>query len=109
MLVELNAYNPQRLDEADWNTRLDAFARINETILAELTHDEWHPVLHCFVHFVQNQEEDVLRRNAAFGLSQFIKLVAQDGSPAQLKDLFTHVVYASTKAGLKSRNAEVCA
>ena len=72
----LNSYVEQRLDEPDYNTRLAAFNSITKDRDKPFTLDQWMPLVHNLLYFIQQPEEfGVLSSNSADGLCKFISAV----------------------------------
>ncbi|KXX80806.1 Small subunit processome component 20 [Madurella mycetomatis] len=70
---DLNAYFARRLDEPDYNTRLSAFTSITKDRETPFTIDQWMPLLHNLLYYIQQDEEfGVLSSNSADGLCKFI-------------------------------------
>ncbi|AEO66203.1 uncharacterized protein THITE_2114155 [Thermothielavioides terrestris NRRL 8126] len=73
---DLNSYVEQRLDEPDYNTRLSAFSSITRDREVPFTIDQWMPVVHNLLYYIQQDEEfGVLSSNSADGLCKFISAV----------------------------------
>jgi U3 small nucleolar RNA-associated protein 20 len=71
--VDLNSYVARRLDQADYNTRLSAFNSITRDRETPLTIDQWMPLVHNLLYFIQQDEEfGVLSSNSADGICKFI-------------------------------------
>ncbi|KAL8874239.1 MAG: hypothetical protein Q9174_000395 [Haloplaca sp. 1 TL-2023] len=70
----LNSYSAGKVDEPDFDDRLQAFNMINERIYASLTTKEWRPLLHNLLFYIRDTEELAIRSNAAFGLRRFIEV-----------------------------------
>ncbi|KAL8970349.1 MAG: hypothetical protein Q9183_001570, partial [Haloplaca sp. 2 TL-2023] len=70
----LNSYSAGKVDEPDFDDRLQAFNTINEHIYGTLTVKEWRPLLHNMLFYIKDTEELAIRSNAAFGLRRFIEV-----------------------------------
>lgn len=83
IVADLNAYNPKRIDDLDFDKRLAAFAKLNDAEESELpqTAREWLPILRSTLFFIQEPEEFSIRSNASAVLQRFIGLVgsSEDG------------------------------
>ncbi|KAK0728930.1 armadillo-type protein [Apiosordaria backusii] len=89
---DLNAYRPRRLDEPDYNIRLTAFNSITRDRETPFTLDQWMPLLHNMLFYIQQDEEfGVLSTNSADGLCKFI-LAAKDAWGNAQQDAFITVV-----------------
>lgn len=99
---KLNAYSAKRLDEVDFDTRLEVFDLLSTEADDEiqLSLREWQPIVHNMLFFIQDTEELVLRTNATAVLKRFVLAVKAD---ADLSELFNRAVYPSLRRMLKSR------
>lgn len=109
LVADLNAYNPKRLREYDFDRRLGAFRRINETLYATLTPTQWLPILYGALFFINDPEELAIRTNASYLLRRFIDGAV--GKPAedaaQFIDVFRSVVLPNVRGGLKKLNEDI--
>ncbi|KAJ7104174.1 armadillo-type protein, partial [Mycena belliarum] len=103
VLDSLNAYSSRRMDEPDFDRRLAAFAKLNETLFKSLSPSEWLPVIYSMLHSIQDPAELAIRNNAAFTMRHFIDLVAARSSP-ECETIFTRTLFPGMKNGLRSRN-----
>ncbi|KAL8687315.1 MAG: hypothetical protein Q9218_006476 [Villophora microphyllina] len=69
----LNAYATNKIDEPDFDDRLQAFDMINEREFGNLTTKEWQPILHNMLYYIRDTEELAIRSNASFALRRFIE------------------------------------
>jgi U3 small nucleolar RNA-associated protein 20 len=70
---DLNSYAQRRLDQPDYNTRLAAFTAITKDRDTPFTINQWMPLIHNMLYYIQQDEEfGVLSSNAADGLCKFI-------------------------------------
>ncbi|CAK5281436.1 unnamed protein product [Mycena citricolor] len=102
LLESLNAYSTRRIDEPDFDKRLSAFSRLNESLYSELRTDEWLPVLYHMLSAIQDSEELAIRTNSSFALRQFVDLAA--GGKADFMGMFNKVLYSGLKNGLHSKH-----
>ncbi|KAK9722628.1 U3 snoRNP protein [Basidiobolus ranarum] len=106
LITELNSFSATRLDEPDFDRRLVAFATLTQTIYLEFTPDQWLPVLHNLIYFVQDPEEMSIRNNASFALTKFVDRtidIKDSELNAKFHNLLTHVVFPSIRKGMRSR------
>lgn len=77
IVANLNAYRVKRMDEPDFDRRLEAFGKLNDLAEEELprTAREWLPILRSALHFIQDAEELSIRTNASSVLQRFVTLV----------------------------------
>ncbi|KAF5354672.1 hypothetical protein D9756_005618 [Leucocoprinus leucothites] len=105
LLADLNAYSAKRIDEPDFDRRLAAFARLNETNDKRLSPLDWAPILHNSLFCIQDTVELAMRNNAAFSMKHFIDLFfsrrEEDGA---YEDKFMKLLFPGLKNGLRSKN-----
>ncbi|KAL8727764.1 MAG: hypothetical protein Q9166_005819 [cf. Caloplaca sp. 2 TL-2023] len=76
----LNSYSAHRIDEPDFDSRLQAFNIINEHHFSVLTPKEWRPILYNMLYYINDSEELAIRSNASFALRRFIETNRVTGS-----------------------------
>lgn len=105
LLEDLNAYSTKRVDEPDFDRRLGAFARLNETLYQTLSPADWIPVLHNSLHCIQDAVELAMRNNASFSMRHFVDLVAaRRESEKAFEEVFLKLLFPGLKNGLRSKN-----
>ena len=102
LLVLLNAYSTKRVDEPDFERRLEGFSILNESLYDKLAIREWQPILYNTLQFIQDPEELAIRTNAAYTLRRFIDIVSTGDDP-EVEEMFTRVLYPALKRGLLSK------
>ncbi|PWN21850.1 hypothetical protein BCV69DRAFT_281764 [Microstroma glucosiphilum] len=102
----LNAFSVRRLDEVDFDQRLDVFDALTSKG-EELTPREWLPILHNMIFFIQDGEELVIRSNASAVLRSYVQAVADEKEEGPLRSLFTRIVYPALRKTLRSRSEPV--
>jgi U3 small nucleolar RNA-associated protein 20 len=106
LLESLNAYSSRRMDEPDFDRRLNSFAELNEKQYKLLSLRDWLPLLYNMLHFIQDPTELAVRNNASFTLRHFVDLVGDVAHP-EYEKTFMRVLYPGMKNGLRSRNEMV--
>ncbi|KAI9595434.1 armadillo-type protein [Syncephalis fuscata] len=110
LVGELNAFTGRRLGEPDFERRLAAFSRVNDHLYAELSTQQWTPLLYCYLFAMHDTEELAIRGSAAYGLRRFIdqvKLHLDDATVSSAwQTLLVRIVYSGVRRALKTR-AEV--
>lgn len=98
LVSDLNAYRVKRMDEPDFEKRLEAFAQLNDAPEAGLPQNarEWLPILRSSLKFIQEPEELSIRTNAASMLGRFLKMVGE-GEEGPLVDQLKTVVLPSLR------------
>ncbi|KAK1236291.1 U3 snoRNP protein [Marasmius sp. AFHP31] len=103
VLESLNAYSTKRLDEPDFDRRLEAFNILNGTLHETLSATEWLPVLYNMLFYIHDPAELAIRSNASASMRHFIDIVATGTSP-EYEAEFSRVLFPGLKNGLRSRN-----
>jgi len=103
LLDSLNACSARRLDEPDFDRRLEAFAMLNNTLYTSLSTEDWLPVLYNMLSFIQDANELAVRTNAGHSLKHFVDLVASSSNP-EYEAMFARMLYPGLKNGLRSKN-----
>ena len=106
LLDDLNAFSSRRLEEPDFDRRLPAFARLNETEYRTLSARHWIPVIHNMFYFIQDPEELSIRSNANLALRKYVE-VAGPSLEADVRQVFTKVFLPGIKTGLRSKTEMV--
>lgn len=104
IVSELNAYRVKRMDEPDFDKRLDAFAKLNddESDTLPQTAREWLPILRSALFFIQEPEEMSIRTNAGSLLRRFVSLVGE-AEEGPLVDSLQFVLLPSLRRALLSK------
>ncbi|KAF8589509.1 hypothetical protein K439DRAFT_362879 [Ramaria rubella] len=103
LLVSLNAYSIKRMDEPDFDRRLQAFTELNEVLYIQLSPREWLPIVFNMLQFIQDPEELVVRTNAAFSLKRFIDVLSMQQESPDIESLFMRTLFPALKNGLLSK------
>ncbi|CAD6980836.1 unnamed protein product [Tilletia controversa] len=102
-IEELNSYSTRRLEEPDFDRRLNAFFQINELDATAATAEVWLPLLHNMIFFVQDAEELAFRTNAAAALRQFFGLVATRMEDEEWQKLLLRVALPAIRKVMRSK------
>lgn len=106
LMVSLNAYSNKRIEEPDFDHRLEAFGLLNDKLYDSLSARDWLPILYNMLSFIQDADELAIRNNASFTLRHFIDLIAVSENE-DFNAIFTQMLYPGLKNGLRSRNEAV--
>ncbi|KAI0268459.1 armadillo-type protein [Russula aff. rugulosa BPL654] len=106
LLEQLNAYSTKRIEEPDFDRRLEAFSKLNETLHTSLTPPQWLPILYNLLHFIQSPNELAIRRNSSQGFKNFVDAVVV-GSDPEYQTIFMRRLLPGLKNGLRSKNEMV--
>ncbi|KAK3329812.1 armadillo-type protein [Apodospora peruviana] len=112
---DLNAYQQRRLDEADYDTRLTAFSTITRKRETPFTVDQWMPLLHNLLYFIQQDEEfGVLSSNSADGICKFIEATEAVWSTPQqgefievISDVIMPAIYSGAREDSETVRREI--
>ena len=73
LCIKLNAFSTRKMDEPDFDQRLEAFNIINKTRFRTLNAKQWRPLLYNMLYYVKDTEELAIRSNASFALRRFVE------------------------------------
>lgn len=109
LLKELNAYEPTRLDEPDFQKRQAAFKLINDSLYQTFEVLHWTPILLSCLFFINDPIERSIRSNATFTINRFIETVSThaDGSNGDLIHLFRELLLPALKIGIKKKDDQI--
>lgn len=103
LCADLNSRSMKRL-EPDYERRLQAFTKINETSWQSLSAKQWRPLLFNMLFHVKDEEELAVRSSASFGLKRFIdKAVAETGLEG-FEALINDVLLPSLQYGIRNKS-----
>ncbi len=78
LCVDLNSFKEGRLDEPDYDRRLQAFNIINSTKKDSLTARQWKPLLWNMLYYIKHGEEfGILSSNSSDGICRFVCTAGQ--------------------------------
>ncbi|KAF8901183.1 armadillo-type protein, partial [Gymnopilus junonius] len=103
LLEAMNSYSVKRMDEPDFERRIQAFTLLNETLYKSITCSQWMPILQNMLNFIQDPEELSVRNSASYAMRHFIDFVVA-GTSAEYEEMFLKVLYPGLKNGLRSKN-----
>ncbi|EIW53914.1 uncharacterized protein TRAVEDRAFT_132229 [Trametes versicolor FP-101664 SS1] len=101
LMESLNAYSIRRLDEPDFDRRLEAFTQLNESLYKTFTCRDWLPIIYNMLSFIQDPLELTIRSSAATAMKHFIDSVAD--KQGEYEETFLKVLYPGMKNGLHSK------
>ncbi|PWN44412.1 hypothetical protein IE81DRAFT_310637 [Ceraceosorus guamensis] len=97
-IEELNAFSTRRVEEPDFDRRLEAFDEITSS-KQDIALREWVPLLQNMMHFIQNQDELAIRSNAGQLLRVYLEAVAR--ASASDADGWRHTYRTIVQPGLR--------
>lgn len=103
IMESLNAFSDKRIEEPNFERRLNAYALINEQLYSKFTSREWLPLLYNMLFFIQDPDELIIRTNAAFSLKRFVEVLSSREDQG-LTALFTRTFFPALKRGLSAKS-----
>ncbi|KAF3762636.1 hypothetical protein M406DRAFT_264935 [Cryphonectria parasitica EP155] len=110
LCADLNSYVAERLDEPDYDRRLAAFNAVSQR-QTPLTIDQWMPLLHNMVFFLNQDEEfGILSSNSVDSLCKFVNAAAEAWATemqAPYLDVLGEVILPAIHAGVREPSETV--
>ena len=103
---DLNAYSSRKLDEIDFDLRLQAYGIVKELDLSSITSQQYQPILYNLLYFMRADDDFAIRSNAVSSLRHFIKTYGLTGNP-DLNRLVNTVLLPALKKGIKEHSEMV--
>ena len=103
---DLNAYATDRLDEFDYDRRLQAFNNLLQDGVAVFDFSQWSPILSNLLFFAREEDDFAIRSNAVTVLKIFIQQSCSDKDMASLR---RGNLYRGLKKGLRDSNELIIA
>ncbi|KAI1086392.1 armadillo-type protein [Rostrohypoxylon terebratum] len=86
LCADLNSYDSNRVDEPNYEKRLQAFNAILRPRDVPFTARDWQPLVHNMTFYIKHDEEyGILSANSADGLCKFVEAAACSEGEEQLK------------------------
>ncbi|CAG8442214.1 6253_t:CDS:10 [Scutellospora calospora] len=107
VIKELNAFSTVRLNEPDFERRLDAFNRINQESYKRFSAMQWLPLIYNCIYFIQDPEELSIRNNSSYCIIRFIDRFVENHNNAELevqnkfRNILINIIYPAIKKGMK--------
>ncbi|KAA8909474.1 armadillo-type protein [Sphaerosporella brunnea] len=104
---KLNAFSIRRLDEPDFEQRLEAYAAINEQFYASFSAKQWMPLLHNMLFFIRDNEELAIRTNASYSLKRFAEVCGSkltEGDGSSFVTALSDIVLPCIRAGAREQS-----
>ncbi|CAF9929447.1 U3 snoRNP protein [Imshaugia aleurites] len=102
LCTSLNSFSRKKIDEPDFDERLNAFNAINETRFRDFTPKQWHPILFNMLFYVKDNEELAIRSNASFALRRFVEMnvVSSDAAETESSNLTRTLLLPALRNGV---------
>jgi U3 small nucleolar RNA-associated protein 20 len=105
LCADLNAIDTKKLDNVDYDRRLQAFAKINEKLWTSLSPKQWRPLLFNMLYHVKDDQEISIRSSASFGLRRFIERAADgESNISNFSSLRDNVLLPALQSGVRQRS-----
>ncbi|CAG8449551.1 3302_t:CDS:10 [Cetraspora pellucida] len=114
LVKDINSFSTVRLNEPDFERRLDAFNRINQKSYKIFSPMQWLPLLYNCIFFIQDPEELSIRNNSSYCVIRFIDSFVEHHNNVELNDvsassdvrskfqnILTKIIYPAIKKGVK--------
>ncbi|KAL9039907.1 MAG: hypothetical protein Q9214_004689, partial [Letrouitia sp. 1 TL-2023] len=104
LCASLNSFSPNKLDEPNFEERLQAFNVINERRFETLTVKQWRPLVFNMLFYVQETEEMAIRSSASLSLRRFIEtntISSTNGEPSSFS-LLQEVLLPAIRNGVSN-------
>ena len=104
---QLNSFSGKRLDEPDFQQRLQAFAAINEDRYKVFNAKQWTPLIHNMFFFIKDNEELAIRTNASYTLKRFAEIcgtLINDPTGAPFLSILTTTLLPVLRSGTHERS-----
>ncbi|KAG8862294.1 U3 snoRNP protein [Tulasnella sp. 330] len=102
LVAGMNAWSDTRMTEPDFNRRLAAFGRLNDSMYAQFNAEQWLPLAHNAVWHIQDPEELAIRNAATYSVRRFIERSGNAEEP-EFGAMFTRVVYPGLLRAVHSK------
>jgi U3 small nucleolar RNA-associated protein 20 len=104
---KLNSFSAKRLDEPDFEQRLEAYATINESRYSEFNSKQWLPLVYNMLFFIQDNEELAIRTNASYTLQRYAevcgsKICTEDATP--FISTLNEIILPAIRAGAREQS-----
>jgi U3 small nucleolar RNA-associated protein 20 len=100
---DLNAYSSTKLDEVDFDVRLEAFQAVKELDLTCVTPAHYQPILYNILYFARAEDDFAVRSSAVSSLRHFIKTCSSLHIPG-FNELIKTILLPALKRGIKENS-----
>jgi U3 small nucleolar RNA-associated protein 20 len=102
LLDSLNSFSTKRIEEPDFNRRLEAYTQLNESLYTQFSSSQYLPLLYHLLHDIHDPTELAIRTNAAYSMRRFIDATINGRTTSEHQLLFSRVLYPGLKTSLRS-------
>ncbi|KAH3679500.1 hypothetical protein WICMUC_000945 [Wickerhamomyces mucosus] len=100
LITDMNAYSKRSMGEYDYDTRLAAYRKINDTYYSSLSDLEWLPILNNSLYFVNDENDLSIRSNSSFTLRRFVDSLKGERENTRI---FKSLMLPALRVGLRSK------
>jgi len=104
IIAGLNAFSTKRLEEPDFDRRLQAFQTLHELDHLKLGNRHWQPLLHNALFYLQDPEELTIRSNAGEAIKHFVDTFGVGEDDSNTESIVMNLVLPGLKDVLRSRH-----
>lgn len=104
---KLNAFSEKRLDEPDFDKRLEAYGAINDQEYGSFSAKQWLPLLYNMLFFIRDNEELAIRSNASYALKRFGEVCGVNVGLSDEKgftSILSDIVLPAIRAGAREQS-----
>lgn len=104
---DLNAYSTKRINEPDFEIRLNAYREINQREYKKLTNLEWLPIVHTALYFINDENDHSMRSSSSYTLIRFVDSMnlqeTKEDAESYLNTL-KQLILPKLKIGFRNKN-----
>ena len=102
---DLNSRSTKKLG-VDYERRLQAFRKINDTLWENLNAKQWRPLLFNMLFHVKDEEELAIRSSASFGLRRFMEkaIIQENAASEDFEYIVSKTLYPALQGGVRQRS-----
>ncbi|GMF62420.1 unnamed protein product [[Candida] boidinii] len=104
---DLNAYSAKRINEPDFEIRLNAYREINQREYKKLTNLEWLPIIHTALYFINDENDHSMRSSSSYTLIRFVDSMnlqeTKEDAESYLNTL-KQLILPKLKIGFRNKN-----
>lgn len=101
---KLNAFSARRLDEPDFELRLEAYGAINEDRYSSFNARQWLPLIYNMLFFIRDNEELAIRTNASYALRRFAEVCGTKLDDQIFISVLNDIVLPAIRAGAREQS-----
>lgn len=105
LCADLNSRSMKKLG-VDYERRLQAFRKINDTLWESLNPKQWRPLLFNMLFHMKDEEELAIRSSASFGLRRFMEkaILPADATSGDFEYIVSNTLFPALQSGVRQRS-----